>query len=417
MRDATARGGVAAGTGLVGRFGDVVILIPGDAGADGPATELLDLVEAAASEAELPGTVIAARLARWVGGRVPDDDTAFAVVAPVADGVVVFLRNAVWADVSDADSTVRLSGQQALTWVDHVVRFPFDRLAIGSEEPVRVHSRSALQGGVVPAQGFVLVPSGAERPDTLAAARTEPAQTEWVPSSTSDALARADALDGSRADESVSAGQAEPPSAAEPAAAKRPGAGRIERQAQNSMITLGSLAGIDAADRSDECTPPGQVQVKVPSAAEPAAAKRPEAVRTERLGLKQPVDAGETTLAAPPVGALISDDGPTVLLDRSYVLGREPHNDPAVRSAAASPIVLRDPDHLVSRVHARVSVDDGSVHVRDALSVSGTFIAAPGAEDWTRVGTEPTQIFPDWSLRIGKVVFVFRATRDANPER
>jgi len=104
----------------------------------------------------------------------------------------------------------------------------------------------------------------------------------------------------------------------------------------------------------------------------------------------------------------VCDDGPTVPLDRAYVLGREPHQDPDVQNATASPVVLRDPDQLISRVHARVSVEGGAVFVQDAPSVSGTFIAAPGAQDWMRVGTDPTQIFPGWSLRIGTRVFVFK---------
>jgi FHA domain-containing protein len=113
---------------------------------------------------------------------------------------------------------------------------------------------------------------------------------------------------------------------------------------------------------------------------------------------------------------LVAEDGGlTILLDRDYVLGRDPHNDPSVRDASASPVVLHDPENLISRVHAYVSVGDGSVHVRDAPSVSGTFVAAPGAGDWSRVGQEPTRLLPDWSLRVGRRVFVLRPTGAARP--
>ena len=79
-------------------------------------------------------------------------------------------------------------------------------------------------------------------------------------------------------------------------------------------------------------------------------------------------------------------------------------------------MVLHDPENLISRVHAYVSVGDGSVYVRDAPSVSGTYVAAPGAEDWTRVGPEPTRMLPEWSLRVGKRVFIFKPTGAARHE-
>jgi hypothetical protein len=331
MDDTTSRVGLVAGPGLVGRFGETVLLVAGDGGA--PAGDLLDLVEAAAAESVQPGTAIAVRLAGWIGTQ-PPGDVAFGLVAPVPDGVVVFLRGPVWAEVTGGDGTTRLSGTRALTWVDQVVPLPVERVTMcsGPEQPVPVHPRSALVAGVVPAQGFVLTPSGAPPAVVPAAARA---------SATASSL------------------PAPPP--------------RTPAEAEHRV-----------PERQRETVPP--------SAPDPAPQR----------------DARETALAPAPLGALVCDDGPTVPLDRAYVLGREPHQDPDVQNATASPVVLRDPDQLISRVHARVSVDGGAVFVQDAPSVSGTFIAAPGAQDWMRVGTDPTQIFPGWSLRIGTRVFVFK---------
>src|ERR1700690_2485055 len=87
MEQMAPRIGIEPGTGLVGRFGDTVVLIrrggPAAADADRSAGELLELAAAVASDRQLPATVIAARLASWVIGHMSEDVTAFGIVVPV----------------------------------------------------------------------------------------------------------------------------------------------------------------------------------------------------------------------------------------------------------------------------------------------------------------------------------------------
>src|SRR5437016_5433443 len=193
MEQLTTRIGIEPGLGLVGRFGDTVIVIPrGEASTrpDDVAHELLELAAEVGSDRQAPANAIASRLAQWVIGHMSGEAPAFGIVAPMRDGVVMFLRGAVWCTITEGGATREVSGEQALTWVDLIVPGTFERLAIGGAvgRPVQADPLSDLRAGVVPGEGFVLVriagtpgaepgfaEPGAGFADAVSASRPEPA--------------------------------------------------------------------------------------------------------------------------------------------------------------------------------------------------------------------------------------------------
>ena len=165
----TLRVSIEPGDDLVGRFGDTVVLISRSHGAgDANAHELLGLVAELAADREAPAAAVAARLAGWVLGHLPGNIAPFGIVAPVPDGVVIFLRGPVGCTVSMGDAVRQFSGEQALTWVDQILPGAFDWLTIGGVEGTAVQADpiSDLRAGVVPGRGFVLSGVGGLRRST-----------------------------------------------------------------------------------------------------------------------------------------------------------------------------------------------------------------------------------------------------------
>ena len=379
MEQLTTRIGIEPGPGLVGRFGDTVIVIP-RGGPAGPASagivqELLSLAAEVASDRQAPANVIASRLAGWVIGHMSGDAPAFGIVAPMRDGAVMFLRGAVWCTITDGGTTREVSGEQALTWVDLIVPGTFERLAIGGVAglPVQADPLSDLRSGVVPGQGFVLSRTG-DLPGLSGLSGAEPALQE------AGALQAAVPADRPEAPDR----QPEPPDRQPEPPDREPEPPDYQPEPTHQPTMIARPGEHDMA--------PGRAE------SGPAPAVQPTTV-----GPMPP----RPTAAPQPVGVLTSQSAPPIVLDRVYVLGREPRQDPAVESGEAEPVQLQDPDHVISRVHAYVSVENGIVLVRDAESMHGTYFSPPGGEEWTRIGTDPSPLPPGWNMQIGPQVFTF----------
>jgi hypothetical protein len=80
----------------------------------------------------------------------------------------------------------------------------------------------------------------------------------------------------------------------------------------------------------------------------------------------------------PPLGVLLIDDGRGYLLDRDYVIGREPLFDDDVAAGRATPLPITDAEGSVSRLHLRVSLVGWRVEVRDLGSANGSVLYRAG---------------------------------------
>lgn len=354
---------VQRGNGLVARFGPAVVVLATTDADDGPfVPALLAALDQWSNEAGSSAD-FAWKVADLMSAH-RSAAPAFGAAVPLDEGYLLLLHGAVRAMVTSSEAKTELTGLSAATWVDQLVAGPIHRLAITLAEAgeMTVDNRSDLRGGLVGGDGFVLTPSA------RAARHDKPVEIAHPAPQVPPADAPAARVPAAVDDSPAPAARAAKPNVTQP----RPAPADVPPPAPEPPVQVG---------------PVGRQSWPV---------------------------AEETAFVEVTDRALVADDGTRILLDRHYVFGRDPFHDQAVLSGAASPIVVRDPDQLISRVQVHVSVVHGAVTLRDGGSANGTFVAAPGAKEWVRLGDQPAALPPGWSMRIGRRVYTYVATAIAS---
>jgi pSer/pThr/pTyr-binding forkhead associated (FHA) protein len=400
---------------MVAHFGDAVLVADARIGLDTFTRPVVEELERAAG-------VLTPELAWNIAGRVasaPAAAPAFGVAFATDGGFRLLLHGAVRAVVDGLD---RARGSAAATWVDVLVDAPARQLTLtlADRGDVAPDAHCDLRLGTVSGSGaavvFATTAAGAVTPTRTVPAHAAPEpEAEPEPEAATEATAEPEPAPPVMAPAPVPPDAATPPlpevmapSFTKPEAQP---ALQPEAQPQPQPEPLPELQRETQPQPQPEPQPePEPVPEPAPEPpAEPAVVIAHEPRPTDELppvtAAAPQAPARETIALRDSLTALMSDDGVRTPLDRPYVFGREPQLDPAVAEGHASPIRLADPEQLISRVQAYVYVAGARVTVQDAHSANGTFIAAPGAPDWQRLGDDPVELPVGWSIRMGRRIF------------
>ena len=380
------------GDGLLARFPSVVFF---SATADAQAGELLDLCRSVAAAGPHPGRMLARRVAALLGASEPEYPP-FCAVGRADGGVAVIVHGAVDVSCTADGTTVTLSGRDATTWVDRMFSGNVTEVhgaPSGAPAP-SMNPRADLGAGIVPAGGFAL------GPEASVVATEEPTGAAPAVAPTPE------------------------PAEASPAASSQPGAApappQPEPAASRPHIDFESVLLVDA--QPEEQRAPLPVGGPAPEPETPAGMVQgiycsrghfndPNNLFCGSCGIGLVQQTHNLVLGPrPPLGFLVFEDASTYSLDSGYVIGRDPSDDARVRSGAARPLPIDDPERTVSRVHAEVLLDGWQVQLVDRGSTNGTFIWDEPAAAWTTlVQDQPSTLKPGVRAAVGRRTFLFES--------
>ncbi|HET9077512.1 MAG TPA: FHA domain-containing protein, partial [Acidimicrobiales bacterium] len=388
--------------------------------------------------------------------RDPEPDVAFAVLGPSEDGWVALLHG----QVQVWDGARWISPDPSPGWVRTAV-WPRPSFAVtsggASAPPVQPDSLWDLEAGVVPGQGFVLVPavpsraaaepaspSGGDQADETLLLRSEPPAAAAGLAAGDRVADAGDATGGPSAglappgadltprDGVVPAGpqpvrgapgpdEPEPEPEAEPEPVGPAGAGPVPvPQAAPTGSPAARVLDLrsDGVRRRLVAYPPlpSGTTTGRPVAGAPVVAgvvcsrghmNRPGMTSCVRCGA--PVTGEEdynVTGTRPALGSLVVDDGSVYRLDSGYLIGSDPVRDPTVRGGLARALVLAGDQ--VAPSHAEIRLHDWDVVITDRDSPGGTFVYGPDSGAWERLRPfEPRVLQAGTHIALGQRVATF----------
>jgi hypothetical protein len=151
-----------AGDGVIARYNHVVVFaLPQTTAEADFVDDLLRVAEMAAARAELPGRLLARRVAGLLALSDDDRVPAVCVVADSEIGTAVILHGSLEVEVIGSRSLQRVSGQGLLSWVDSVIKDEYDQLTILPSQLVGAQAQrwTDLRRGVSRGGGLILTRS------------------------------------------------------------------------------------------------------------------------------------------------------------------------------------------------------------------------------------------------------------------
>ncbi len=351
---------VYPGDGVVARLERVVLLVPGSGEASTAAASRL--VEACRSTDK-----IRERLRELGQGALA---APFLALVEQAGSIELYIHGAMRIVVVLQASRMEFASGDASDWLEETVSGEPVSIAAGLEAARTGSPRLFdLERGVVPGAGFEMVGRAGARPAPTG---------QSGPSSAGTVLMTRSAI-------SAEAGAA------------------IAGKGFEQLNTLGFDAAGPVPDAISEAAPlvEGRVcsngHVNDPASETCAvcgAALGPVTSRVQR----------------PPLGRLTANNGQTMVVERSLIIGRKPVEAPEVAAGQHGTFVVPATESGVSRVHAEIRIDHWNVLLVDRNSANGTFVKPSGLDEWIRLDPgHAVQITHGTSLAVGPYELRFEA--------